>query len=161
MLDAYEAACKENLSLDLVMVGGAHSPEYSKEVFKKIKNIQKKNNRIIVVDFVPDDDMPNLYQCASMLLFPSFYEGFGLPVVEAMASGIPVVVSNRGSLPEVAGEAGFFVDPYSVESIKNGIWEVCNCDDIAPRIKIGLNRARTYSWKHSVDTLAKVLMQIK
>lgn len=102
-----------------------------------------------------------LYRLADVFVFPSLYEGFGLPPLEAMASGTPVVVSNASSLPEVVGDAGVLVNPYDVTSIADGIRRVL--DDSALRQELGtrgLARARSFSWKESVKRTHDIYQEI-
>ena len=103
--------------------------------------------------FVPDETLAVLYRLAGVFVFPSLYEGFGLPPLEAMASGTPVVTSNVSSLPEVVGDAAVLVDPYEPEAIADGIRRVsCTDDAICARrsVHAGLARAREFSWERSV-----------
>jgi glycosyltransferase involved in cell wall biosynthesis len=94
---------------------------------------------------VPDDELVRLYRTASALVFPSLYEGFGLPALEAMACGCPVACSNATSLPEVCGDAAQLFDPTSAEDIARAIEDVL--DDPAPYVARGLSRAAGYSWE--------------
>ena len=83
---------------------------------------------------------------------PSIYEGFGLPILEAMSCGCPVVASKGGSLPEVVGEAGRFVDPYDVESIANGIKEVFNDPSLQKELsQKGIIQAKKFTWEKTVE----------
>lgn len=116
------------------------------------------------IEFVgyPDDDyLAELYRNASLLVFPSFYEGFGFPALEAMACGCPVVVSNVASLPEVCGDAAYYVDPYNIESIAEGIHKVLT--DKALRqslIEKGLERAKLFSWEKSAKKHIEVFEEV-
>ena len=104
--------------------------------------------------FVPDSTLAALYRMASVFAFPSLYEGFGLPPLEAMAAGAPVVTSRISSLPEVVGDAAVLVDPYRVEEIAEGIERVLG--DAALRaslIEKGRVRARQFSWERSVRAI--------
>jgi glycosyltransferase involved in cell wall biosynthesis len=94
----------------LLKVGPAH---FSMERQKLLSLITKMNlhKDVVFFDYVPDEDLPYFYNAAEVLVMPSLYEGFGLPVVEAMACGTPVVCTHAGSLPEVLGQAGVYVDP--------------------------------------------------
>ncbi|MGE3579069.1 MAG: glycosyltransferase family 4 protein, partial [Vicinamibacterales bacterium] len=97
-----------------------------------------------------------LYRLAALFVFPSLYEGFGLPPLEAMASGTPVVTSNVSSLPEVAGDAAVLVDPHDTVDIKEGMKRVLTDPALrASLVQKGLARARHFSWETSVaQTLA-------
>jgi glycosyltransferase involved in cell wall biosynthesis len=112
----------------------------------------KLHKHVRFLGFVPDDTLAVLYRLAGVFVFPSLYEGFGLPPLEAMASGTPVVTSNISSLPEVVGEAAVLVDPYDVASIVDGIRRVLTDPDLATDLrKKGLLRAREFSWERSVS----------
>jgi glycosyltransferase involved in cell wall biosynthesis len=100
--------------------------------------------------YVRDEDLPALYSGAAAFLFPSLYEGFGLPVLEAMACGTPVITSNVSSLPEVAGDDAILVDPYDVGAIAAAIDRVFEQPDLAARLREqGLMRARQFTWERA------------
>lgn len=109
-------------------------------------------NRVLPTGYFPDDDLPVLYAGAECLLYPSFVEGFGLPVLEAMASGTPVVTSDRGALPETTGGVCVSVDPTEPESIKEGLgrilWDRSSREDLARR---GIEWARLYDWSRVAE----------
>jgi glycosyltransferase involved in cell wall biosynthesis len=97
---------------------------------------------------VPADDLPALYAAAEVFTFPSLYEGFGLPVVEAMACGVPVIASTGSSLPEIAGDAALYVDPHDESALAAALYRVLT--DAPLRLELrdkGLERARAYSWE--------------
>lgn len=97
-----------------------------------------------------------------MLVYPSLYEGFGLPVIEAMASGIPVITSNRASLPEVAGDVGFTIDPFDVEGLRACMRSLIeDKEEAARRGALGIARARQFTWQACAQqTLAVYKMAI-
>ena len=104
-------------------------------------------DRVRFLGYVPDEDLTVLYQLARASIYPSLFEGFGLPVLEAMASGCPVVTSNCSSMPEVAGDAAVLVDPTSVDSIASGIQRLWVDDDLrAALARRGVANASKYSW---------------
>jgi glycosyltransferase involved in cell wall biosynthesis len=91
-----------------------------------------------------------LYNAAEMLAHPAFYEGFGLPPLEAMACGLPVVVSNVASLPEVVGDAGLLVDPHGVDELTVGMWRILNDGELAQELREkGLRQAARFSWERA------------
>src|SRR5882672_1103697 len=111
----------------------------------------KLHKHVRFLGFLPDETLAALYRLAALFVFPSLYEGFGLPPLEAMASGTPVVTSNVSSLPEVAGDAAVLVDPYDVDSIVEGVRRVLSDPVLAANMrKKGLIRARDFSWERSV-----------
>jgi glycosyltransferase involved in cell wall biosynthesis len=119
--------------------------------------LAESNKNIRSLGFVADDDLVKLYNMATCMIMPSFYEGFGLPVLEAMNSGCPVITSKEGSLSEVADQAAYFVDPYSVDSITKGIKEVMENENLRHALsEKGLMQARRFSWKKTAEETTKV-----
>jgi glycosyltransferase involved in cell wall biosynthesis len=111
--------------------------------------------------FVPEQTLAALYRLASVFAFPSLYEGFGLPPLEAMACGTPVVTSNMSSIPEVVGDAALLVDPYDVAAIADGLERVLG--DAALRqalVARGLERVRAFSWERSVRAIHAGYMRV-
>lgn len=119
---------------------------------------QRVVGRVHFTGVVPEADLPSLYRGAEALVFSSLYEGFGLPVLEAMACGIPVVTANVTAMPEVAADAALLVDPKSVEQIAHAIERVVN--DNALRLCLrtkGLARAAQFSWARTCDRVNEAL----
>src|SRR4051812_32070191 len=114
----------------------------------------KLHKHVRFLGYLPDETLAILYRLASVFVFPSLYEGFGLPPLEAMASGTPVVTSNVSSLPEIAGDAAVLVDPYKVDSIVEGVRRVLSDPQLAADMRRkGLVRARDFSWERSVSRI--------
>jgi len=129
----------------LVLVGG--KGWLYDEIFERTAALGL-SDRVTFLHDVPDADLPLLYAAASVLAMPSFYEGFGLPALEAMSCGTPVIVADRSSLPEVVGDAGRLVDPDDPEAIATALAEVLNDAKERERLgNAGLERAREFSWK--------------
>jgi glycosyltransferase involved in cell wall biosynthesis len=111
--------------------------------------------------YVADKTLAVLYRLASVFVFPSLYEGFGLPPLEAMASGTPVVTSNVSSLPEVVGDAAVLVDPYSADAIAGGILKVLHSSHLRSELRErGFARVREYSWDRSVRKVREVYGEV-
>jgi glycosyltransferase involved in cell wall biosynthesis len=111
--------------------------------------------------FVPDRTLASLYRMAAVFAFPSLYEGFGLPPLEAMACGTPVVTSRISSLPEVVGDAAVLVDPHSVEDIAGGIERVLTDDALrAELVARGRARVKLFSWERSVEAIHAGYMRV-
>ena len=141
-------------NLHLVLAGAKGNVFHDLEMEAAPANVQ-------LAGYVTDDLLPALYSGAEFFAFPSLYEGFGLPVLEAMAAGTPVLCSSTTSLPEVAGEAALLVDPLQVESIAAGLQQMA--DDATLRAKLkeqGLARAKSFQWDQAArqtwDVLASV-----
>jgi len=121
----------------------------------------KLHGHVRFLGFVPIETLAAFYRLASVFVFPSLYEGFGLPPLEAMASGTPVVTSNTSSLPEVVGDAACLVDPYDPESIYDGIVRVLTDHEYrAGLIARGLARAGLFSWEDSVRRIREIYFQV-
>ena len=107
---------------------------------------------------VDDNKLREYYRHAEMLVFPSLYEGFGLPVLEAMACGCPVVCSNVASLPEVAGNAAVFFDPHCPDDIANKILSVHNNKNLRDKlVSNGKNRAASFKWEITAKNILSSL----
>lgn len=110
------------------------------------------------IGYVPDEDMPALYSAADLFAFPSLYEGFGIPVLEAQACGAPVLTSKCSSLPEVGGEGAFYVDPYDIESISDGIRAVLTDSVLSKNlVRQGLRNVKRFSWESSARRLDEII----
>jgi glycosyltransferase involved in cell wall biosynthesis len=111
---------------------------------------------VVLVGRVPDEDLPPIYSLADVFVFPSLYEGFGIPLLEAMACGCPVVTSTAGSCPEVVGDAAVIVDPGNVEAIAAAVDDLLNNPSLAQTmIAKGRERARAFTWEQCArDTIA-------
>jgi len=113
------------------------------------------------VGYLPEETLAVMYRLASVFVFPSLYEGFGLPPLEAMASGTPVVTSNVSSLPEVAGDAAVLVDPYSPEAIADGIHRVLTDEALRGQLRVkGPLRAKQFSWAQSVGRIREIYGEV-
>lgn len=140
----------------LVIVGGKgwKNANLFVRLNKYKQSFSSNKDRILMTGFVPDEDLACLYKQALCLIYPSFYEGFGLPVLEAMACGTPVIVSNTASLKEVAGEAAFFINSRSISDIKNALIKIESDSDLRRKlIKKGLEQSKKFSWDKSATTL--------
>ncbi len=115
------------------------------------------SERVKFIGYADDADLPALYRAASVFAFPSLYEGFGLPLLEAMASGVPVVTSNVSSLPEVAGEVGLLINPHDVDALAAALDQALH-DEVwrTQAIAAGLARARQFTWERAAEQLLDV-----
>lgn len=130
------------------------------QVMKEIENAKIAEHCLFLKDLT-DPELACLYSSCEMLVWPSLYEGFGLPVLEAMSLGAPVVTSNCSSLPEVAGDAALLVDPRSIDEIANAMWRILNEPDLANRLREkGRHRASQFSWVKTAQILANVFESV-
>lgn len=144
-------------TLSLVIAGGISSTLQN----DGLSILINKSSRIYDFGYVLDEELPQLYSGAEAFVFPSFYEGFGLPPLEAMACGTPVVVSNTASLPEVIGDVGIYVDPYSIEDIASGIYKVITDKELQSNLSSkGIERAKKFTWKNTTKKTLKVFEEV-
>ena len=147
-------------SHQLVCVGD-HGWGY-KEVRREIESMGFERDRAVVLTgYVPFGDLPSLYNLAEIFVFPSLHEGFGLPVLEAMACGVPVITSRNSSLSEVAGEAAELVDPIQVGSIQQALQRLAADPDRRQELsQRGLQRSKLFSWKETARQTLRLYHQI-
>ncbi len=160
LIEAFHQLRQESAfeSLKLVIIGD----EISKyQGLRRAVHVHKLHKHVRFLGFVPLETLSVLYQLASVFVFPSLYEGFGLPPLEAMYYGTPVVTSNVSSLPEVVGDAAMLVDPYSSESIADGMRRVLTDEHLRAFLRErGMARAREYSWERSVRRIREVYGEV-
>jgi glycosyltransferase involved in cell wall biosynthesis len=121
---------------------------------------EKDPRRVRFLGFVDDADLPALYRGAKLFAFPSFYEGFGLPVLEAMACGVPVVCSNTSSLPEVAGDAALLVDPNDEDALAAAIQRALEDEDLRQKmVARGLAQAARFTWERAAHQLFAIFLK--
>jgi len=135
----------------LYLIGGDWN---GAEVVHKYAEKSSDTSRIKFLGYVQNDDLPTYYRNATLFAFPSFYEGFGIPVVEAMASGTAVVTSSTSSLPEVGGDAAIYFDPTSPTNISEVMLDVLK--DKTKRDKmhqLGYLQIKKFKWSHHAKTL--------
>ena len=155
LIDAFDLVRKRGLGhLKLVLIGDEIS-RYA--ALRRAVHSHQLHKYVRFLGYLPEETLAVMYRLAGVFVFPSLYEGFGLPPLEAMASGTPVVTSNVSSLPEVAGDAAVLVDPYHAEAIADGIERVL-CDEALRRdLRVkGLARARQFSWEDSARRVRKI-----
>lgn len=161
LLEALVTPAGRKLNLPLVVVGGqGWRAEEARELIAKLG----LSNRVILTGYVPDEELPALYCGAKLFVFPSVYEGFGIPVVEAMTAGAAVITTKVSAIPEVAGKAARYVDPANAGELAEVITELLG--DSKQRlalIKAGRKQAAKFSWeqtaKGTLDVYQKVLKE--
>ena len=135
------------MNLKLIIAGG--KGWLYDEILAEVKRLGLEG-WVLFPGFVDDDDLPALYSAAAVFAYPSLYEGFGLPVLEAFACGVPVVTSNVSSLPEVAGDAALMVTPTDVDALTDALWRALTDDALRARMMAqGLAQAPRFTWDSS------------
>ena len=138
--------------------------DYEKELVLKI--LQQANSSHLISNFVfpgyvPYSQIPLMYNAATLFLYPSLRESFGLPILEAMACGVPVITSNCSSMPEVAGDAAEIIDPFNYKELSNAIDRVLASDDLKDLYrKKGLERSKQFTWRKTTEELLQVYKTI-
>lgn len=156
---AYSQLKNENINLPKLVLAGGKGWMYDR-IFEMIRSLHLEQD-VVFTGYINQEDVPILMKGALAFLFPSIYEGFGMPPLEAMACGTPVLVSYTASLPEVVGDAGILVDPYSIESIKRGIELIVRDKDLRSDLsQKGLERAKNFTWERSAQLLHKLLSRL-
>jgi len=151
VIEAFEKL-PEHLGYSLVIIGNYFGNFILSDKLEDTLTRAKKNSGISFKQNLDDEALLYEYNVASCLVFPSFYEGFGLPPLEAMACGTPVITSNLSSMPEVCGDAALYVNPYNIKDIKEKILKLIEDVDLQDElIKKGLERAKKFTWEKAAD----------
>ena len=134
---------------------------YYEEIFKKIEGFGLKE-KVVITDYIFDEDLPYLYTGAECFIYPSFYEGFGLPALEALACGCPVITSDISSLPEVVGESALLVNPQDKKEIVSALNKILSDKELrANLVSKGLKQAQNFSWDKSAKSLLEVFNGVR
>lgn len=155
LLQAFRIVKGRRKDLKLVLIGAR---DYGHDIIKKKIEELGLAGEVVFLGWLPFEDIPVIYSAADLFVFPSLHEGFGIPVLEAMASGVPVVCSDIEPLDEVAGSAARLVDPLDAESIAKGMCDVLENRQLRERLVAdGFERAASFSWeKTAADTLKAI-----
>ncbi|SFC33957.1 glycosyltransferase family 4 protein [Clostridium uliginosum] len=147
-----------NMPYKLVIVGGL------KDEGEKLFDFVRKNNledKIIFTGYVKDEILPILYNACDVFVYPSLYEGFGLPPLEAMSCGAPVITSNISSIPEVTSDNAILINPYSEDDLKNSLVELLNNENLKQELsEKGLKRSFQFSWRQTAKNTLNAYKQI-
>ena len=159
LIEAFHLVRKRGLDhLKLVMIGDEIS-KYT--ALRRAVHHHQLHKYVRFLGYLPEVTLAVMYRLAGVFVFPSLYEGFGLPPLEAMASGTPVVTSNVSSLPEVAGDAAVLVDPYDPRSIADGIYRVLSDEHLRRDLRRkGVARAGMFSWEQSVRRVRAIYGEV-
>ena len=159
LIEAFNLVRQRGLdNLKLVLIGDEIS-KYA--ALRRAVHRHQLHKYVRFLGYLPEETLAVMYRLAAVFVFASLYEGFGLPPLEAMASGTPVVTSNLSSLPEVTGDAAVLVDPYDPRAIADGIYSVLTDDSLRRSLRAkGLARARQFSWEQSVRRVHEIYRQV-
>lgn len=158
LIKSFYKLLNKGLKLKLVLIGiHGHG-------FNQILNIIQKlgiSEEVISLGYVPLNDLINFYNVADLFVFPSFYEGFGLPPLEAMACGCPVITSNTSSLPEVVDDAGFMADPYDLDDLTHKMYQILTNESLRNDLcNKSLNQAKKFSWEKTAMKTWKIYEKV-
>ena len=158
LIDAFLILKKEKcITHRLVIVGGRHLPEYNTLIERKISKAGLQRD-IFIAPYIEEEDVPVVYNLAEMLVYPSLLEGFGLPIIEAMKCGIPVIASDIPVFREVVGDAAILLNPLDAGSMANKIFEILDNQKFRGNlIARGLERSKIFSWKRTASDLFKII----
>jgi glycosyltransferase involved in cell wall biosynthesis len=158
LLEALRMLLQEGLETRLLIAG---QPAWRYRGDGELVQRLGLEDRVTFAGYVPDADLPALYSAATAFAFPSLYEGYGLPVVEAMACGTPVLASNVSATAEVAGDAALLVDPLHVGAIHDGLRQLLTDAGVRERLRAaGLQRAAQFSWRRAADETVAVYRHV-
>jgi glycosyltransferase involved in cell wall biosynthesis len=147
LLEAMARLPKELANIPLVLVGG--KGWLYDQIFQRVNELGLQG-RVHFAGYVADEALPLWYNAASVLVLPSVYEGFGLPIVEALACGTPVIAANVSALPEAAGDAGLFFEPHDAPTLAGHLATLLSNSDLAATMREqGLVQVRHFSWERS------------
>lgn len=153
LIESFALLRREGAFSGKLLIAGRENPAAA--LARQTAEQQNISDQVMFIGFVPMQDLPFLYNGAELFVYPSFYEGFGLPPIEAMACGTPTLVSDRASLPEVVGDAALSVNPEDKVSIAQAMAQILNDEALRKRLsQAGIQRAARFSWtKAAAQTL--------
>jgi glycosyltransferase involved in cell wall biosynthesis len=159
LIEAYAIWRKQDKGAPKLFIGGGKGWHYQ-EVFKLVEKFNL-TSEVVFPGYLPQGDLRLWYNAATMFVYPSRFEGFGLPVLEAMACGTPVVTSNVSSLPEVAGDAAWLVDPTDIDDLSEAMYRVFNNPDLRQTMRQkGLIQKARFSWRKTATETTQVYRQV-
>lgn len=158
LIEAYALALSEKPDIPLLVIAGGKGWLYE-DIFRRTEELGL-TDKVIFTGYLSDDDVPVLMNGAAAFCFPSLYEGFGMPPLEAMSCGTPVIVSNTTSLPEVMGECGLQTDPNDADQISHALLKVLEKEEAERQSLMGLERAEHFSWDKNAVSLLRLFEEL-
>jgi glycosyltransferase involved in cell wall biosynthesis len=156
LLKAFNKLKKKLPNVKLLKIGEPQSYGARKKLLNSINDMGLQND-VIFMGYVLEEELPKWYNACDLLVYPCLYAGFGLPPLEAMACGTPVITSNTSSLPEVVDDAGIMVDPYNVNSMSLNMYEILTNEGLQTDLmRKGIKRAKLFNWDKSARETREV-----
>lgn len=158
IIEAFKEIVQQGYNYELVICG--KKGWLYEDIFEKVKQL-KLEDKVIFTDYVTDEELEVIYRKAKLFVFPSLYEGFGFPPIEAMARKVPVITSKEGALPEIVGNAALECDAYDVKDIAEKCIRVISNDDLRKKlITNGLERVKYFSWENAANKINKIHLDL-
>ena len=150
LIEAYSKLPEKLINTFKLVITGKKGRSY--DIYKNRAEELKVSSNVIFTDYIPQEDMPLFYNAAEVLVYPSFYEGFGLPPIEAMACGTPVIASNVTSLPEVCFESALLINPFDIDLLSYNIERVLSNSLLKlTMVRKSLLRSNNFSWQKTAQ----------
>lgn len=159
LLEGFRKVANKLQKVQLLIIGEDRA--YPPQNINKLSNELGLDDKVIWYEYIPEEDLVLLYNAAELFIYPSSYEGFGLPVLEAMACGTPVITSNRSSLPEVVGDAGLTINPTNIDEIAGAIVRVLTNGELREHLSArSLERAQSFSWRQAAGETLRLFEEV-
>jgi glycosyltransferase involved in cell wall biosynthesis len=159
IIDAFEK-CYSSLKDPYTLVIAGADGWKNKDIYQRIA-ASPIGEKIKIIGYIPPEEKYSLYSKSDIFIYPSFYEGFGFPVLEAMSAGVPVITSNRSSLPEIGGQAVYYINPNNPLSISEGMMRIANNEKISQYYRSkGLIQAEKFKWQNAAAQWLNIINQI-
>ena len=160
LFKAFELFLSRTKDLDFKLIIAGMKGWLYDDIYRSLAKNAFKDN-IVLLDYVPDEALPRLYAESAVFVYPSFYEGFGIPVLEAMACGVPVIASRIASLPEIGGDAALWIDPKDSEGLADAIQKVLSDRELSKNlISKGLEQSKKFSWEKTARETLEVYKKV-
>jgi glycosyltransferase involved in cell wall biosynthesis len=160
LIQVYQKLLARRPQMPKLLLAGGKGWKYN-PVFEMVNSSAELKKNVIFAGYVPDEELPYVYNAAEMFVYPSLYEGFGLPPLEAMACGIPVITSNTSSLPEVVGQAGIMIDPLDAAAWKSAIYNLLEDEHLQRQMASnGIKQSQKFSWETTARKTLEIFEEI-
>jgi len=160
LIKAFNELKKQLPEVKLIKIGNPHLHGAREKILELVKKLNQQKD-IIFMDYVSEEELPKWYNAADLVVYPCSYAGFGMPPLEAMSCGTPVITSKSTSLPEVVGDAGIIVDPQDINTLTNNMYNVLTNEDLSENMsKKGLERAKLFNWNDSAKKTLEIYKEM-